>query len=267
MPTRLVHLVADANDPAALARYWSSLLGWRIADEAQDEVDVWPAGYTYPDPVAVPIVFVRVPEPKTGKNRVHLDLASTSAQHQAELVSRATELGGRPGRHRPGRGAVGRHGRSGRQRVLRAGAAGHVPRHRPGGRYPHRLRRPHGPGPVLGGRGRAGGSSAPTSTSPGSGRPRASVPTWSSCGCPTRRRSRTGGTLTWRRTAVRIAAGEVARLRDAGATLADVGQDERGVLDRAGRSRGQRVLCPVTALASQLPAAGARAHLQAAPPP
>jgi predicted enzyme related to lactoylglutathione lyase len=96
MPTRLVHLVADATDPAALARYWSSLLGWRIADEAQDEVDVWPAGYTYPDPVAVPIVFVPVPEAKTGKNRVHLDLASTSAKHQAELVSRATELGGRP---------------------------------------------------------------------------------------------------------------------------------------------------------------------------
>ena len=96
MPTRLVHLVADANDPAALARFWSGLLGWEIADETPEEVDVWPAGYSYPDPVAVPIVFVPVPEPKTGKNRVHLDLASTSAQHQADLVRRAVELGGRP---------------------------------------------------------------------------------------------------------------------------------------------------------------------------
>ncbi len=96
MPTRLVHLVADANDPAALARFWSSLLGWEIADETQEEVDVWPAGYAYPDPVAVPMVFVPVPEPKTGKDRVHLDLASTSAAHQAELVSRAMDLGGRP---------------------------------------------------------------------------------------------------------------------------------------------------------------------------
>jgi predicted enzyme related to lactoylglutathione lyase len=96
MPTRLVHLVADANDPAGLARFWSTVLDWQIADETSDEVDVWPAGYAYPDPVAVPIVFVPVPEVKTGKNRVHLDLASTSVAHQAELVSRAADLGARP---------------------------------------------------------------------------------------------------------------------------------------------------------------------------
>jgi len=94
MPTRLVHLAADANDPIGLARFWSSVLDWEIADETQEEVDVWPAGYAYPDPVAVPIVFVPVPEAKTGKNRVHLDLASTSSAHQAELVSRAGDLGG-----------------------------------------------------------------------------------------------------------------------------------------------------------------------------
>jgi predicted enzyme related to lactoylglutathione lyase len=96
MPTRLVHLVADAQDPARLARFWAAMLGWEIADETADEVDVWPAGYSYPDPVAVPIVFVPVPEPKTGKNRVHLDLASRSAADQAELVSRARDLGGGP---------------------------------------------------------------------------------------------------------------------------------------------------------------------------
>ncbi len=95
MPTRLVHLVADASDPAGLARFWSSLLGWQIADETEEEVDIWPAGYTYPDPAATAIVFVPVPGPKTGKNRVHLDLASASAADQAELVSRAIGLGGR----------------------------------------------------------------------------------------------------------------------------------------------------------------------------
>jgi hypothetical protein len=96
MPTRLVHLVADANDPPALARFWASALGWIIADELPGEVDVWPDGYAYPDPVAVPLVFVPVPEAKTGKNRVHLDLASTSAAHQAELVARLRDLGATP---------------------------------------------------------------------------------------------------------------------------------------------------------------------------
>ena len=96
MPTRLVHLVVDANDPAALARFWASALGWVIADETAEEVDIWPAGYQYPDPSAVPLVFVPVPEPKTAKDRVHLDLATTSAVHQAELVSRLQDLGAAP---------------------------------------------------------------------------------------------------------------------------------------------------------------------------
>ena len=96
MPTRLVHLVWDANDPAALARFWATALGWVIADEAEDEVDVWPEGYSYPDPAAVPLVFVPVPEPKTGKNRVHLDLASNSLPHQASLVTRLRDLGASP---------------------------------------------------------------------------------------------------------------------------------------------------------------------------
>jgi catechol 2,3-dioxygenase-like lactoylglutathione lyase family enzyme len=96
MPTRLVHLVIDANDPAKLARFWADALGWEIDDEAPDEVDVSPAGYHYPDPVALPLVFVRVPEPKTVKDRIHLDLASRTAEHQAEVVARLRELGARP---------------------------------------------------------------------------------------------------------------------------------------------------------------------------
>ena len=96
MATRLVHLVWDANDPAALARFWASALGWVIGDEDEGEVDVWPDGYRYPDPAAVPLVFVPVPEPKTGKNRVHLDLASMSLADQAELVARLRELGASP---------------------------------------------------------------------------------------------------------------------------------------------------------------------------
>jgi predicted enzyme related to lactoylglutathione lyase len=96
MPTRLVHLVQDANDPARLAAFWAAALGWEVADQSDEEVDVWPAGYDYPDPVALPIVFVPVPEPKTAKNRVHLDLASQSPEHQAELVARLRGLGAKP---------------------------------------------------------------------------------------------------------------------------------------------------------------------------
>ncbi len=96
MPTRLVHLVVDAAEPTRLARFWAGALGWVVAAEEADEVDVWPSGFSYPDPAALPLVFVPVREPKTGKNRVHLDLATESAAHQAAEVERLLALGAVP---------------------------------------------------------------------------------------------------------------------------------------------------------------------------
>jgi predicted enzyme related to lactoylglutathione lyase len=96
MPTRLVHLVVDADDPVRLGQFWSAALGWEVTEEEPGEVDVSPAGFTYPDPVALPLVFVPVPSQATGTNRVHLDLASTSAEHQADLVRRLRGLGATP---------------------------------------------------------------------------------------------------------------------------------------------------------------------------
>lgn len=96
MPTRLVHLVVDAVQPARLARFWAAALGWEVVSEEDGEVDACPVGYSYPDPVALPLVFIPVPESKTGKNRVHVDLATESAEHQAAEVRRLLALGAVP---------------------------------------------------------------------------------------------------------------------------------------------------------------------------
>jgi predicted enzyme related to lactoylglutathione lyase len=93
MPTRLVHLVIDAAQPARLARFWAAALDWEIAVDEPDEAAVEPRGYRYPDPVALPLVFVPVTEAKTVKNRVHLDLATESAEQQAAEVDRLLGLG------------------------------------------------------------------------------------------------------------------------------------------------------------------------------
>jgi predicted enzyme related to lactoylglutathione lyase len=97
MPTRLMHVCVDANDPAALARFWAEALGWTITYEDADEVVVAPGEDTGPDAEgAVPLVFLPVPEPKTGKNRVHIDLASHSEEEQATVVKRLEGLGATP---------------------------------------------------------------------------------------------------------------------------------------------------------------------------
>jgi predicted enzyme related to lactoylglutathione lyase len=96
MPTRLVHLVVDAAEPSRLAAFWAAALGWEVAADEPDEAVAWPAGFDYPGIAALPLVFVPVSEPKTSKNRVHLDLASASADDQADTIRRLRDLGATP---------------------------------------------------------------------------------------------------------------------------------------------------------------------------
>jgi hypothetical protein len=85
--------VLDAADPASLAGFWAAALGWEVAFADASESVVQPAGFGYPGTSALPLVCVPVPEPKKGKNRLHLDLATTSRGHQAAEVERLTGLG------------------------------------------------------------------------------------------------------------------------------------------------------------------------------
>ncbi len=87
MGSRWYTVVVDANDPAALARFWAAVLDYRILYEAPDEVDVGRDGDTYPG-----LVFVLVPEDKAVKNRLHIDL---NPDHQDAEVDRLLGLGAR----------------------------------------------------------------------------------------------------------------------------------------------------------------------------
>jgi hypothetical protein len=89
-------MVIDAKYPSGLAAFWAAALGWEVGLDEPDEAAVWPAGYDYPGPEAVPLIFLAVPEPKAVKNRIHLDLATQSKAHQIELVRRLRALGAVP---------------------------------------------------------------------------------------------------------------------------------------------------------------------------
>jgi hypothetical protein len=92
MATRLVHVVIDALDFEALARFWSSALAWPLIEEylAHDEGVV--RSSSAPD---LELITVPASTPKTEKNRLHLDLVSESAGHQAEMVESLVSLGAR----------------------------------------------------------------------------------------------------------------------------------------------------------------------------
>ncbi|GLZ78236.1 hypothetical protein Afil01_30430 [Actinorhabdospora filicis] len=93
MATRVVQINMKAHDDSALGAFWAQVLGWELSHEAPGVTNLEPAGITYPDPTAVCIDLVVSTEPKTVKNRVHIDLAATSPAHQAEIVARLQGLG------------------------------------------------------------------------------------------------------------------------------------------------------------------------------
>ena len=96
MALRLVQVNFKARDDSALGQFWAEALGWGVSSEGPGVTNVEPLDFTWPDPSAVCVDVVSVPDPETVKHRAHLDLATTSAAHQKELVARLKELGATP---------------------------------------------------------------------------------------------------------------------------------------------------------------------------
>ncbi|WP_241981909.1 VOC family protein [Cryobacterium ruanii] len=80
-------------DDSALGRFWKDALGWGVSSETPGVTNVEPSGLVLPDPTAVCVDVVTVPDLETVKYRAHLDLATSSLAHQTELVARLKELG------------------------------------------------------------------------------------------------------------------------------------------------------------------------------
>lgn len=80
----------DSPDPHRLATFWEHTLGWRRTYEADGEVVLEPPAGSPADGVSPDLVFLLVPEPKTVKNRLHLDLRPVD---QAAEVARIEALG------------------------------------------------------------------------------------------------------------------------------------------------------------------------------
>ncbi len=90
MPLVIQCLTIDTHDPHELARFWEQAIGWRRTYEAADEVALEPPVGSPQDGVAPDLLFVKVDDVKTMKNRLHLDLRPVD---QAAEVSRLEALG------------------------------------------------------------------------------------------------------------------------------------------------------------------------------
>lgn len=73
-----IGLVLDCQDPTALAAFWTAALGYVSFGEAGAYVVLFPDGRPGPK-----LLLQQVPEPKTVKNRMHLDIDAVDIEAEA----------------------------------------------------------------------------------------------------------------------------------------------------------------------------------------
>ncbi|TDE00796.1 VOC family protein [Jiangella asiatica] len=111
--SQVFNLTFDAADPARLARFWATALGyelepppdgfgsweealaaWNVPEDRWDSA----SAVIDPDGVLPRLFFQKVPEPKTAKNRVHLDVRAwrgderAPAEHRELVDGKVAEL-------------------------------------------------------------------------------------------------------------------------------------------------------------------------------
>lgn len=127
-----VQVTFDCHDPAALAAFWAAAIGYKVQDPPSG-FDTWDAALKAmgvpeeqrndasalidPEGAGPRIFLQRVPEAKTAKNRVHLDIRAapglTGDERMAALERRCAELvaigASRVARHEPAPPMAGGH--------------------------------------------------------------------------------------------------------------------------------------------------------------
>jgi hypothetical protein len=75
-------LVLDCAEPQALEEFWRDALGYRVYFSSESHVILVPADESN----ASPLVLQQVPEPKAGKNRMHLDLVADEIEPEVDRL-------------------------------------------------------------------------------------------------------------------------------------------------------------------------------------
>jgi predicted enzyme related to lactoylglutathione lyase len=89
MPSSIAALAIDAIDVAAVADFWCAVLGWAVVEQWEGGTSIGPASGG-----SMTIDVMSVPEHKTVKNRLHLDIRAHDTS-TAEELQRLLGLGAR----------------------------------------------------------------------------------------------------------------------------------------------------------------------------
>jgi len=82
---RVHNITFDCDDPYALVQFWSEVTGFPEDPENGNEPGD-PEGLLVAPDNQVNLLFIKVPEPKSVKNRVHLDFTPTERTRDEEVA-------------------------------------------------------------------------------------------------------------------------------------------------------------------------------------
>ena len=98
MTSRFIELVVDCHDPERLAAFWCEVLDFKVIDRSESMVEICSWVPTVEDfrarPMPPSLLFIQVPEGRTVKNRLHLDVSPidvTGASRKNSMVKRAAQ--------------------------------------------------------------------------------------------------------------------------------------------------------------------------------
>ncbi|RKN22209.1 VOC family protein [Micromonospora musae] len=96
MTSRFTELTVDCHDPERLAAFWCEVLDFTVIDQGESKVEIgsWVPTVEQVRARQMPptLLFIRVPEGKTAKNRLHLDVSPIDGSTEDE-VTRLLGLG------------------------------------------------------------------------------------------------------------------------------------------------------------------------------
>jgi predicted enzyme related to lactoylglutathione lyase len=76
-----LEVVLDCSDPEKLMEFWREAIGYRVHYSEPSLAVLVPQGVH-----ASPLLLQRVPEPKTGKNRMHVDIVTEDLEVEVERL-------------------------------------------------------------------------------------------------------------------------------------------------------------------------------------
>jgi predicted enzyme related to lactoylglutathione lyase len=81
MALKWEQIVISAQDPATLGQWWCDALGWVVVDDEPPVFEILPEPDRYPG-----IMFLPLEEPKSAKNRLHIDLRPDDQEAEVDRL-------------------------------------------------------------------------------------------------------------------------------------------------------------------------------------